>query len=53
MKRKQSEVKEEECPACGGTGVQPVEQQPQPGRKIYPPKCKVCGGKGRVKEAAN
>jgi DnaJ-class molecular chaperone len=52
MKRIESEVIEEICPACNGTGIQPVKQ-PAPGRRIYPPKCAKCGGKGRVKEAAN
>jgi DnaJ-class molecular chaperone len=52
MKRVLSEAKEEKCPACGGTGVEPVKQQPPPGRRIYPPKCKVCGGKGRTKKPA-
>jgi DnaJ-class molecular chaperone len=36
------------CPACDGTGFARVEQPAQPGRKIYPPRCKQCSGKGRV-----
>jgi DnaJ-class molecular chaperone len=53
MKRKKKlNVLEAKCPACGGTGHEPVAQ-PSPGRRIYAPKCKVCGGKGRTKEAAD
>jgi hypothetical protein len=31
----------------------PVRLVPQPGLKIYPARCKKCGGKGRVKRAVN
>jgi DnaJ-class molecular chaperone len=41
------------CPACGGTGFPTVTQPVQPDRKVYPAPCKECGGKGRIKEAAN
>jgi len=47
---KATEIK---CPACNGTGYPMVMQPVQPGRKIYPAKCKKCGGKGRIAEAAN
>ena len=36
------------CSACDGTGFQKVGQSTQPGRKIYPAKCKQCLGKGRI-----
>ncbi len=39
---------EELCSACGGTGVAKVRQQPKPGRRVYPPKCGKCGGRGRI-----
>jgi len=39
---------EELCPACGGTGLAKVKQAIKPGRRVYPPKCGKCGGKGRV-----
>jgi len=39
---------ETNCPACNGTGYPVVLQPVQPGRKIYPAKCKKCGGKGRI-----
>jgi DnaJ-class molecular chaperone len=52
MKRIVSEMTEEKCPACNGTGVQPVKQ-PAPGRRIYAPRCAKCGGKGRLSEAAS
>lgn len=47
---KATEIK---CPACNGTGYPVVMQPVQPGRKIYPAKCKKCGGKGRIAEPAN
>ena len=42
---------EVKCSACDGTGFQAVAQPAQPGRKIYPPPCKWCLGKGRIKLA--
>lgn len=48
MKRIKTKIVEEVCPACSGTGVLPVVKQPAPGRRIYPPKCTKCGGKGRI-----
>jgi hypothetical protein len=44
---------ESKCPACNGTGYPVLTQPMQPGRKIYPAACKKCGGKGRIKGAAN
>jgi DnaJ-class molecular chaperone len=35
------------CDACNGTGLTPVHE-PEPGRRIYPGRCKKCGGKGRI-----
>jgi DnaJ-class molecular chaperone len=35
------------CDACGGKGFPAVAQPIEPGRRIYPPPCKKCGGKGR------
>jgi DnaJ-class molecular chaperone len=46
---KGSKIKEHVCPACNGTGYPVVKQQP--GRKIYPLKCKSCDGKGKVTDA--
>jgi len=44
-------VKEHICPTCNGTGF-PVSVQPvNPGHKIYPVKCKACGGKGKIADA--
>jgi DnaJ-class molecular chaperone len=42
---------EVKCSACGGTGVPAVAQPAQAGRRIYPPPCKQCSGKGRIKSA--
>jgi DnaJ-class molecular chaperone len=42
---------EVKCSACDGTGFPPVAQPPQAGRKIYPPPCKQCFGKGRINSA--
>jgi DnaJ-class molecular chaperone len=39
------------CEACDGTGLQPVKQPAEPGKRIYSTRCKVCDGKGRVKKA--
>jgi DnaJ-class molecular chaperone len=39
------------CPACDGTGFPKVAQPAQPGRKLYPPPCKQCLGKGRITPA--
>lgn len=47
MKPIRSNPNEEKCPACNGTGSPPFKQ-PTPGRRIYSPPCKTCGGKGRL-----
>jgi DnaJ-class molecular chaperone len=39
---------EVKCSACDGTGRPAVEQPAKPGRRIFPPACKQCHGKGRV-----
>lgn len=39
------------CEACDGTGFETVKQPSKPGKRIYPPRCKVCDGKGWVKKA--
>jgi len=47
-------VAEEDCPACDGKGTLPFIAQAKPGRRIYPPRCTRCEGKGKVmKKAAN
>jgi hypothetical protein len=53
MNKLKSEVASTEvkCSACDGTGCPRVAQPAQPGRKIYPPPCKRCLGKGRVRSA--
>jgi DnaJ-class molecular chaperone len=53
MKKPTANPTEQKCPACDGTGFPNVVQPAQPGRRIYPPPCEKCGGRGRVKEAAN
>jgi DnaJ-class molecular chaperone len=50
VKKPRESVAEAICPACDGTGLQKVKQPTQPGRKIYPAKCEVCLGKGRIKK---
>jgi DnaJ-class molecular chaperone len=42
---------EVKCSACGGTGFPMVAQPAQAGRRIYPPPCKLCSGKGRIRSA--
>lgn len=43
-------IREHTCPACKGSGFPEVRQPVQPGRKIYPVKCKSCDGKGKISE---
>jgi len=35
------------CNACNGTGFRSAPE-PEPGRRIYPGRCRKCGGKGRI-----
>jgi DnaJ-class molecular chaperone len=48
LKAASTEVK---CSACDGTGHTAVAQPAKPGRRIFPPACKRCLGKGRVTPA--
>jgi hypothetical protein len=48
MRKRLPKIPEEECVACGGTGLKPVEQPTKPGLRIFPARCKICDGKGRV-----
>lgn len=41
-------IREHICSACNGTGFPAVRRPVQPGRRIYPVKCKSCDGKGRI-----
>jgi DnaJ-class molecular chaperone len=52
MKTPSEVLTEVVCPACDGTGFSKVTQPTQPGRKIYPAKCRECLGKGRIKKPA-
>jgi DnaJ-class molecular chaperone len=52
MKKLPPNPTEQRCPACDGTGFAVVMQPVQPGRRIYPPPCEECGGKGRIPKAA-
>jgi hypothetical protein len=51
MKKRAANPTEQKCPACNGTGFAVAEQPTQPSRRIYPPPCRKCGGKGRIKQA--
>ena len=53
MKPIKSDIVEEICPACSGTGFLPVIKQPAPGKRIYGPRCTKCGGKGKLHAPAN
>jgi DnaJ-class molecular chaperone len=46
--RKRSPLSERRCDGCNGTGFSKVKQPATPGRKIYPPRCTKCDGKGRI-----
>jgi DnaJ-class molecular chaperone len=41
-------IKERECSGCNGTGFMPVVQPKELGRRIFPPRCSKCEGKGRI-----
>jgi DnaJ-class molecular chaperone len=41
-------IKERACSGCNGTGFVPVVQPKEPGRRIFPPRCSKCEGKGRA-----
>jgi DnaJ-class molecular chaperone len=41
-------IKERECSGCGGTGFVTVAQPKELGRRIFPPRCSKCEGKGKV-----
>jgi DnaJ-class molecular chaperone len=45
---KTPKLEEHVCAACEGTGFPEVKQPVEPGRKIYPPGCKACDGKGKI-----
>jgi DnaJ-class molecular chaperone len=41
-------INERECSGCSGTGFAVVTQPKAPGRRIFPPRCSKCEGKGRI-----
>jgi DnaJ-class molecular chaperone len=41
-------IKEQECSGCGGTGFMAVVQPKELGRRIFPPRCSKCEGKGKL-----
>jgi DnaJ-class molecular chaperone len=51
MKSRVVNPNEKQCSACNGTGVLAAIQPVQPGRRIYPPPCGECDGKGRIPKA--
>ena len=51
--RRDALADEIKCEACDGTGVEIVEQPSEPGKRIFPPRCKVCDGKGHVPVKSN
>jgi DnaJ-class molecular chaperone len=50
MKKPREALTEAVCPTCSGTGFQKVKQPETPGRRVYPPKCPECLGKGRIEK---
>jgi DnaJ-class molecular chaperone len=52
MVKKKTAPVEVKCEACNGTGFPPAIRPARPERRIYPPPCKVCGGKGRIRTEA-
>jgi DnaJ-class molecular chaperone len=53
LMQKRSPPSERRCDACNGTGFSKVKQPATPGRKIYPPRCTKCDGKGRIPATSN
>jgi DnaJ-class molecular chaperone len=53
MKTRVANPNEQRCPACDGMGVLAAIQPVQPGRRMYPPPCEECGGRGRIPKADN
>lgn len=41
-------IKERACSGCNGTGFVAVVQPKEMGRRIFPPRCSRCEGKGRI-----
>jgi DnaJ-class molecular chaperone len=41
-------IKERECSGCNGTGFLAVLQPKELGRRIFPPRCSKCEGKGKI-----
>jgi len=50
VRQMKPKLREHICPACKGTGFPLVMQPVQPGRKIYPVKCRSCDGKGNISD---
>jgi DnaJ-class molecular chaperone len=50
MKKPREALTEVICPACNGTGFRKIRQPANPGRKVYPPRCPECLGKGRIEK---
>jgi DnaJ-class molecular chaperone len=48
-----AKIKEHTCTGCNGTGFPVVNQPILATRKIYPVKCEVCAGKGRITDTTN
>jgi len=41
-------IEERECSGCNGTGFVVIVQPKELGRRIFPPRCAKCEGKGRL-----
>jgi DnaJ-class molecular chaperone len=46
--RPKGPIREQVCWGCAGTGFLAVVQPKQQGRRIFPPRCLKCEGKGKV-----
>ncbi len=51
QQRANSQATEVRCDMCKGTGLKAVAQPTTPGRRIFPPKCSKCAGKGQLRHA--
>jgi DnaJ-class molecular chaperone len=53
MRKPRARPLETRCVDCNGTGRMAVAPSTKPGLRIYPPQCKACLGKGRIRIIAN
>ena len=53
QKMTSQKIKEQTCPFCNGLGFPMVKQPTRPDQKLYPARCKICDGRGKIREAGS